>query len=194
VTCTLPERFLRGGWPCAPRNASRRTPCPAAAAGAARGCVLASGSSGTSEGNPDSRASGEPLEQYGADGQPTMVDVAAHRRGKTIVVTWGLLRVVLEPRTFRVLRRGQGSAGTASDNYASRSVPRAATWMSPRLPARCATRSWRATRAGSGQSASPPTSDATAPSRPCRHAGQADRRRRTPGSAMRCADLPRSAR
>ena len=68
--------------------------------------VLASCSSGAPEGGPASRTSGESLEQHCADGRPSMVDVVAHRRGRAVVVTWGLPRVVAEPRTYRVLRRG----------------------------------------------------------------------------------------
>ena len=70
--------------------------------------VLASCSSGTSEGDPDSRADGISFEEYCALGGPALVDVAAHRRGKTVVVTWGLPRAVAQPRTFRVLRHGPG--------------------------------------------------------------------------------------
>jgi len=68
--------------------------------------VLASCSSGTPEGDPAKRASGESLQQHCADGRPSMVDVAAHRHGRAVVVTWGLPRVVAEPRTYRLLRRG----------------------------------------------------------------------------------------
>ena len=70
--------------------------------------ILASCSSGIPEGDPASRASGESFEQHCADGRPSLVDVAAHRRGGAVVVTWGLPRVVAEPRTYRVLRRGLG--------------------------------------------------------------------------------------
>jgi len=68
--------------------------------------IQASCSSGTTENNPVSRASGESFEQYCADGRPSLVDVVAHRRGRAVVVTWGLPRVVAEPRTYIVLRRG----------------------------------------------------------------------------------------
>ena len=70
--------------------------------------ITASCSSGTPEGDPASRASGESFEQHCADGRPSLVDVAAHRRGAAVVVTWGLPRVVAEPRTYRVLREGPG--------------------------------------------------------------------------------------
>jgi len=70
--------------------------------------ILASCSSGTPEADPASRGSGESFEQHCADGRPSLVDVAAHRRGRVVVVTWGLPRVVAEPRTYRVLRRGPG--------------------------------------------------------------------------------------
>ena len=65
-------------------------------------------SSSTPDGDPASRGSGESFEQHCADGRPSLVDVAAHRRGRAVVVTWGLPRVVAEPRTYRVLRRGPG--------------------------------------------------------------------------------------
>jgi len=70
--------------------------------------ILASCSSGAPEDDPGSRASGESFEQHCADGRPSLIDVAAHRRGRVVVVTWGLPRVVAEPRTYRVLRRGPG--------------------------------------------------------------------------------------
>ena len=70
--------------------------------------TLASCSSDTPEGDPASRASGESFEQHCADGRRSLVDVAAHRRGRAVVVTWGMPRVVAEPRTYRVLRRGPG--------------------------------------------------------------------------------------
>lgn len=108
--------------------------------------ILASCSSGTPESDPASRATGESFEQHCANGRPSLVDVAAHRRGKTIVVTWGLPRIVAEPRTYRVLRRGPGERWhrvgqlrLAAD--ASRPMPRAATSTPPRPAFRCATRS-----------------------------------------------------
>jgi hypothetical protein len=75
-------------------------------AGMLAAATLASCSSGTPEGDPATRTSGESFEQYCADGRPSLVDVAAHRRGRAVVVTWGPPRVVAEPRTYRVLRRG----------------------------------------------------------------------------------------
>lgn len=87
------------------RAQPRALPVPAALLAAA---ILASCSSGTPEGDPASRTSGESFEQHCADGRPSLVDVAAHRHDRAVVVTWGLPRVVAEPRTYRVLRRGPG--------------------------------------------------------------------------------------
>lgn len=84
---------------------SRRRALPVLAALLAA-AALASCSSGAPEGEPASRAGGESFEQRCADGRPSLVDVAAYRRGRAVVVTWGLPRVVAEPRTYRVLRRG----------------------------------------------------------------------------------------
>jgi hypothetical protein len=86
---------------------ARRRALPALAA-LLSAAVLTSCSSGTPDGGPTSRASGESFEQHCADGRPSLVDVAAHRRGRAVVVTWGLPRIVAEPRTYRVLRRGTG--------------------------------------------------------------------------------------
>ena len=84
----------------------RRRSAPPALAALLAGAMIASCSSRTPEREPSSRGSGESLQQHCADGRPSLVDVTAHRRGRTVVVTWGLPRVVSEPRTYRVLRRG----------------------------------------------------------------------------------------
>ena len=100
------------------RRARRRAlPVLAALLAAA---ILASCSSGTPGGDPVSRISGESFEQHCADSRPSLVDVAAHRRGPAVVVTWGLPRVVAEPRTYRVLRRG---AGKRWDRVGQRRLP-----------------------------------------------------------------------
>ena len=71
--------------------------------------ILTACSSAPSDSTPTSRGSGESFEQHCADGRPALVDVAAHRRGRSVVVTWELPRVVAEPRTYRLLRRGPGT-------------------------------------------------------------------------------------
>jgi hypothetical protein len=86
---------------------ARRRALPALAA-LLSATVLTSCSSGTPDGGPTSRESGESFEQHCADGRPSLVDVTAHRRGRAVLVTWELPRIVLEPRTYRVLRRGSG--------------------------------------------------------------------------------------
>ncbi|HET7661665.1 MAG TPA: hypothetical protein VFK66_14840 [Oryzihumus sp.] len=80
-----------------------------ALAGLLATAVLAACSPGTPARRPAARASGESFAQHCADGRPSMVDVAAHRSGRTVVVTWGLPRVVAEARTYRVLRGRPGS-------------------------------------------------------------------------------------
>ena len=85
------------------RHARRRAlPVLAALLAAA---VLVSCSSGTPESDSASRTSGESFEQHCADGRPSLVDVAAHRRGRVVVVTWELPRVVAE--AFHIARTGR---------------------------------------------------------------------------------------
>jgi hypothetical protein len=111
VTWTSPARFLRGRM--ATRSVhhvtrrTRRRAVPVLAGLLAAG-MLSACSSGTPEADPASRGSGESFEQHCADGRPSLIHVAASRRGRVVVVTWGLPRVVAEPRTYRVLRRGPG--------------------------------------------------------------------------------------
>jgi len=96
----------RAELPRGTRRVRRRALSLAAALLAPAG--LASCSSGAPEGDPASRTGGESFEQRCADGRPSLIDVAAHRRGGAVVVTWGMPRVVAEPHTYRVQRRGAG--------------------------------------------------------------------------------------
>jgi hypothetical protein len=68
--------------------------------------LMVSCSAGPPRDDPATGVGGESLEEHCADGRPSMVDVVAHRRGRTVVVTWALPRIAAEPRTYRLLRRG----------------------------------------------------------------------------------------